>query len=779
MGDAPAIVFAFLERFARDRANGTIGPREHYCALYPGYEDVVGHEFDRLDLVQLEDAADAADGAISPNDGRIPDAVGQVLGPYRLVEELGRGGQGAVFRARDERLQRDVAVKVLLGHGAASLLARERFQREAIVASRLDHPGICTILEAGEARGVAWVAMRLVPGETLAKRIASSSAPQGAAEWNTRLELIEDAARALHAAHEAGVIHRDVKPGNLMVTPEGRAVVLDFGLARDLDTNTPTLTASGELHGTPAYMSPEQLATKRVAIDRRTDVFSLGVTLFESVTGRRPFDASTREGLFRAIASEEPPSVSSLVRGAPRDLDVVVATALAKVRDHRYSTAAAFADDLRAVRESRPIAARRPSAFVRVARFVAREPAKAALMGGLALALIVAAGAVGFLAARSREITEGRKELRRQEVDRAVVAAFAGWQAPPMTRSLDALLAEDPELDLVRITMLLGLLEAGRYDDVLAQPTKVDDADTAAASARIRAAAYAALGRADAATAECAAIDAAEHRPGPLEHFALGALEEAKRSDDPASLSRAWDHFRSARLLAPRAEFVFHYRGAIAALAANDAAAAHESGEALIQMWPESAYAWFALGTIRGKLDGPLPALEALERAVAIEPDFPEAWVNIGLSHVILGDDERADAAYRSGLDAVRGKRVPWHLPALWGRVLYAAQRYADAVVVLDEAVRHNDALIPETKMLASSLRKAGRIADAIPLAQRILARDPRDADGSKLLRLSYEQTGAIDDAIAECERRLGVAVDDAETANELERLKALRASNP
>ncbi|MBK6939327.1 MAG: protein kinase [Planctomycetes bacterium] len=767
MADAPAIVFAFLERIARDRASGTVKTRADYCALYPGYEDVVGAEFDRL----TDETA--------PNPPRIPDAVGEVLGPYQLVEELGRGGQGAVFRARDERLQRDVALKVLLGHGGASLLARERFQREAIVASRLDHPGICTILEVGEARGVAWVAMRLVPGDTLAKRIASIATPTSPAEWNARLEWIEDAAHALHAAHEAGVVHRDVKPGNLMVTPEGRVVVLDFGLARDLDPDTPSLTASGELHGTPAYMSPEQLATHRATIDRRTDVFSLGVTLYELVTGRRPFDASTREGLFRAIVSEDPPSLRSLVRDAPRDLDVVLATALAKDRDQRYSTAAALAADLRAVRESRPIAARRPSTFVRVARFVAREPAKAALMGGLVLALVVAAGAVGFLAARSREITEGRKELRRQEVDRAVVAAFAGWQAPPMTRSLDALLAEDPGLDLVRVTMVLGLFEAGRFDAVLAQPTEIADLDTRAAMTRVRAAALESLSQPDAAKLESAALDAPEHRAGSLEHFALGVLEEAKRQEDPMSLSRAWDHFRTARLLAPRAEFVFHYRCTIAALAAGADDAARESGDALVQMWPESAYAWFALGTIRGKLSGPKPALEALERAVQLEPDFPEAWLNIGVSHLILGDVERADASYRRGLEAVRGKRAPWHLPALWGRVLYTAKMYAPAVVVLEEAVGQNDALIPETKMLASSLRKAGRIADAIPLAERILARDPRDADGSKLLRLSLEQTGAVDAAIAECERRLGVAPDDAETAKELDRLRSLPATKP
>jgi tetratricopeptide (TPR) repeat protein len=311
--------------------------------------------------------------------------------------------------------------------------------------------------------------------------------------------------------------------------------------------------------------------------------------------------------------------------------------------------------------------------------------------------------------ARAR-IVEGQKEIRRQEVDRAVVAAFAGWQSPPLTRTLDALLAEDPRLDLVRVTMVLGLYEAGRFDQVLAHPMEKVLGDAQAALKRVRAASFEKLEKSTEAAAERAALDRPEHQAGPLEHFALGVLEEAKRSEDPTSLRNAWDHFRTARLLAPRAEFVFHYRCAIAAMAAGETDVALESANALVRCGRIPPTRGSRSGTVRGRAAGAQLALEALERAVALEPNFPEAWLNIGVSHLILGDTASADAAYRRGLEAVRGNRAPWHLPALWGRAFVRGEDVRRRRRRARGRRGAQRGLDPETKMLASSLRKAGRI---------------------------------------------------------------------
>jgi serine/threonine protein kinase len=226
------------------------------------------------------------------------------------------------------------------------------FRREAEAASRLQHPGICTVYDAGIEGQTAFIAMAYVEGLSLAQSIATArdsgssksalvvlvgptivekhtssaqatgapTTPTARAEILRVVGVIEKAARALHAAHEAGIIHRDIKPANLMVTPEGEPVVMDFGLAHLEDSDLPTLTRTGDLFGTPAYMSTEQLASHRIRLDRRTGVWSLGVTLYECLSLRRPFDAPTREGMYKQILTKDPPDIRHLNPAVPADL---------------------------------------------------------------------------------------------------------------------------------------------------------------------------------------------------------------------------------------------------------------------------------------------------------------------------------------------------------------------------------------------------------------------------------------------------------------------------
>ena len=218
---------------------------------------------------------------------------------YRRIELLGRGGQGEVWLAEDRRLGRRVALKLVSsGHPARW----KRFEREAAVTSRLDHPGICPVFESGEDGGQLFIAMRFVNGESLAERIrtrnrvrrerqadqgtAAPSGPSGSSEVRTLVRIVAGAARALHAAHEAGVIHRDVKPANILVTQQEQPVVVDFGLAEDSQGDWTELTASAECLGTPAYMSPEQLQGKgRAAIDARTGRVVAGSDSLRSADG--------------------------------------------------------------------------------------------------------------------------------------------------------------------------------------------------------------------------------------------------------------------------------------------------------------------------------------------------------------------------------------------------------------------------------------------------------------------------------------------------------------
>ncbi len=331
-------------------------------------------------------------------------AGGETIGPYLLRRELGRGGQGRVYAAEDTRLGRRVALKVLPAHTMQSPEIRLRFEREAAALSRLDHPGICTVYETGEDRGTAYIAMRYIDGKTLARVISEETAADGQGHSRERVarmvSIIERAARALHAAHEAGLVHRDVKPGNIMITRDEDPVILDFGLVKDDGGTAVTLTRTGDLMGTPAYMSPEQVAPRGAAVDRRTDVYSLGVTLYEALTLHLPFDAPTVPEIYRRILADSPPRPGRYNRFISRDLSVVLEVAMEKDPRRRYQTALDLAEDLSRIQGQRTILARRTSTTERAWRLCRRNPA-VSVLSALVLGLL-AAVAIGSIVAAGR-----------------------------------------------------------------------------------------------------------------------------------------------------------------------------------------------------------------------------------------------------------------------------------------------------------------------------------------------------------------------------------------
>ncbi|MCR9246830.1 MAG: serine/threonine protein kinase [bacterium] len=347
-----------------------------------------------------------------------PPALGTLFGEFELQRELGRGGMGIVYLARQQRAgeERLVALKIIRDRGLMSDRAHERFRREAAASFRLDDPGLCPVFDAGEVDGVPWLAMRYVPGQTLADHIAAargrgllelpsptrsdsdsngSGAPTTTAtttpgdRFAAILTLGESLAQSLHSAHEAGFIHRDVKPSNVMVTPDGQAVLLDFGLVRG-ESEDQSLTVTGETLGTPAYMAPEQIDGSTPA-GRASDVYSLAATLFEALTLEPPFRGRTRQELFRAILEHEVADLRRLAPGVSRDLVTVLQTALARDPGQRYSTAHEFALELGRARRNEPILARPPGVLHRLGLWSARNRLAAALVVALATALTVVA----------------------------------------------------------------------------------------------------------------------------------------------------------------------------------------------------------------------------------------------------------------------------------------------------------------------------------------------------------------------------------------------------
>ncbi|MBI3865392.1 MAG: protein kinase [Planctomycetia bacterium] len=294
------------------------------------------------------------------------------LGDFRIIREVGRGGMGVVYEAEQQSLKRKVALKVLRFGVTADPEVMQRFQREAETVAHLHHTNIVPIHAVGCEQGVHYYAMQFIEGQSLAAVAQELQQNEGAPP--ATLEKFHEisgwmlqAAEALAHAHQRGVIHRDIKPSNLILDPEGTVWLTDFGLAKRADEVT--LTAAGILMGTPRYMSPEQAAAATQPIDHRTDIYSLGATLYELATGKPVFDSQTPQGVITQILNAEPVAPRVIQGKLPRDLETIILKCLAKEPARRYQQARDLADDLRAFLENRPIRARRANLAERLARW--------------------------------------------------------------------------------------------------------------------------------------------------------------------------------------------------------------------------------------------------------------------------------------------------------------------------------------------------------------------------------------------------------------------------
>lgn len=778
----------FLARRQRGEALDPVAFSKRYAHLGSDVHDAIDA------LLELE-RTDRGERSIEEDLARI--------GPYRVVRELGRGGMGVVLEAIEEPLGRRVALKILPAHALQSAEARARFRREAELAARLDHSGIATVFGTGVAEERPWIAMRFVDGENLARSITRAredaaicaripGAPgEGRDAVSAIAACIARVARALHAAHAQGVVHRDVKPSNILIGSDGCPVLVDFGLAIPEEATGASLTRTGDTAGTPAYIAPEIVSGERSRPDAQSDVYALGVTLYECLSLRRPFDGPTPVALYRAIATSSATDVRSLNPGVPRDLAVIVATAMERDRQRRYASAAAMADDLEAFVAQRPIRARAEPLHGRVLRWARREPRQAVLAAALFAATVALATFGGVWWSSRDEVLAASAFAARRAFESALEEGFA---------SLDRGRPAEAEAAFVRAQALDPTSDEPGAGRVLASVTA---GNFAAARAHVASLAPSMRGRdalhALAFETALPSRGAAEFAPevGSFELYIRGrcvVAEGQRRSyyERGPLNQRALALFSEAVLRAPVARAIYHEQRASGAQQAGNAEVARSASAALVSLWPDSARALYYAGQALVQID-PAAARPLLERSLALDPTpvdtynliiqtlqgpddhhLAEAWCWRGLAlhprssalYVLLGNaltmrgcnDEGTLAHQRATeLDPRRG--VSWSQCAvdalLKGELGRAVDLYSIALSI--DPMNHTARVFQ-----AAALEKSGRLVESARAVEFAIAGVyPSDAASWKLLSAVLLQIGAPRAASTYIEAGLTVAPTD------------------
>jgi tetratricopeptide (TPR) repeat protein len=648
--DDPRLVAA-LEEYMAALEEGAPPDRQAFLARHAAVAPALEACLDGVNLVRAE----------APK--FLPEAPADTpLGDFRLVREIGRGGMGVVYEAVQLSLERTVALKVLPFAAALDARQLQRFKNEAQAAAQLHHGNIVPVYAVGCDRGVHFYAMQLIEGRSLAaliqdlrRRTPEAPAEPGAvtppaagpstlmsarspAYVRMVVELAVQAAEALDYAHQVGVVHRDVKPANLLVDTTGRLWVTDFGLARC--QAGPGVTRTGDVVGTLRYMSPEQALSRHGLIDHRSDVYSLGVTLYEALTLQPPFPGRDREELLRQLALGDPPPPRRLNPALPAELETIVLKAMAPEPEQRYATAQELADDLRRWLEHRPVRARRPGLGARSAKWLRRHrPA-------LALAAVLFLLAVAALGVHYVQLWQEHQETlaalgKARENERRARDNFENAMRGNMMLLLrleDKRWNGDPRIDELRqdlVSQGLAFYEEFLHDDSPDPLTRFETARTCRQMASVYcsqqnvAEAHRMMRRAIALYERLAAEDPREQvYPKELSRTFLtqGVLytSEGKRPEAAEAFARMGEYLRRTLALGPDA------------IAANN-------------------LAWLLSDCPEPTLRKPAEGVAVARQAVALAPTDGYVWNTLGVACYRAGDIPAAVTALRKSIELSEG----------------------------------------------------------------------------------------------------------------------------
>ncbi|WP_076345429.1 protein kinase domain-containing protein [Paludisphaera borealis] len=593
-----------------------------------------------------------------------------VLGDFRIIREIGRGGMGVVYEAEQRSLGRRVALKVLPSAASMDPRQRQRFQIEAQAAALLHHEHIVPVFGIGTDRGAHFYAMQLIEGKPLTRIIRELAAKpsvdsegdgsglagerarrtrppgqssSGRAHGRETARLGLQAAEALEHAHMMGVIHRDIKPSNLLIDGRGSLWIADFGLARlpqeDLD-----LTRTGDLVGTLRYMSPEQIRAERGGVNAATDIYSLGVTLYELLTLRPAFDAADREELVKRILDDEPAPLRRINPAIPKDLETIVLKAVEKVPSARYASAGSLADDLRRFLNDEPIRARRPGLVDRAIKWSRRH--RPAVVAGLAALILTLTVSTTVLWAAKRRTDATLDSNRKALVEERLAIEYSLGALDQITRPLAASIGSDPTSEADAKRVLLWALSF--YDRV---PKLVANAEMLK---EVYPKAYRQAGFCRMALGRAQGRDDYREAIRHYEQLAASHPEQIWLRTGLIETLYEYSRFLKAPADGPEAEATFRRALAVAEAMIADTAVAQPCFTTAL-VGPLNDLAWALVLTPDVNTSDAEAAARLIRHATEWEPRIAGFWNTLGVAQYRLGHDASAAAAFQKSMDLNNG----------------------------------------------------------------------------------------------------------------------------
>jgi len=720
--------------------------------------------------------------------------VRQTIGPFKIVKRLGAGGMGEVYLAEDTRLGRQVALKLLPDYFTTAQERVRRFQQEARAASALSHPNVATIYEIGEAEGTTYIAMEYVEGQTLDAKIGGQLLETGEI-----LDIAVQVADALEEAHTKGIIHRDIKPGNVMVTARGQVKVLDFGLAKMTrqereglasDLSTQVRTQPGLLMGTLAYMSPEQALGHEV--DHRTDIFSLGVVLYEMATGRRPFGGTTTGEILDQIIHAEPEAIARFNENAPAELERIIGKCLEKDREQRYQSAGELLVDLRNLKRVVESGAATVAVASKVrGRRLLRSRQTLALAAVVVLAVAALIYALLFRGAPTAVAPETAPTAVSPEIKLVAVLPLENLSGDPaqeyfadgMTEALINNLARIRALKMISRTSAMRYKGSQKSLPEIARELNVDavlEGSVQRSGGRVRVTAQLIHAATDAhlwardyerdltdvlklqseiartvaaeiriqVTAEERARLASVRRVNPQAHeaYLLGRYHFSK--DNETAFRHAIKYFERAIEIEPN--YAAAYVGLsnatvfLGLVGAEDLRELESPARAAslkaIELDDQLADAYLSLARIKQNYDWDWAGAETeIRRALELDPGGIDVHTDYGYLLMHLG---RLDEAIREGEIAVQLDPVSSLTRSALGRFYYRAHRYEEALRHLQRAVELEPRSAHANYRLADLYAQVGKYAEAIAAYERARDASPKGGNPQAAIARVYALMG-------------------------------------